>query len=911
MGMTKELPKSFSPNQVEEEIYNLWEESDAFKPKPLIEDGNYFSIIMPPPNANGSLHIGHAVGVTLQDIMTRYHRMLGDSTLWLPGADHAGFETQVVYAKKLEKEGRNWFAIDRHDLYREIKKFTLDQKIGMVNQLKRLGASADWSRERFTLDPKIIDIVYNTFIKLHEDGLAYRGSRIVNWCSKHQTSLSDLETKYEEREDPFYYLKFGPFVIGTARPETKFGDKYIVVNPHDKRYSQYQHNQKITVDWINGPIEATIIKDESIDPEFGTGAMTITPYHSEADFEIAQKYNLDIVQVIDKFGKLLPISGEFEGLKINAARPLIIEKFKKLGLLLEDKTDLHYKHKVELCYKCNTVIEPQVSPQWFIAMTKKIANTNSTHKGYSLQDLGLETIKSGESKFVTPHFQKVYSNWLNNLRDWNISRQIVWGIQLPVWYCQCGEVIVDQPKNGKLTFMRHGQAEHNILHIGNGDPTKPYNLTELGHQQVKEAASHLKKKNCQFDLIVSSQMPRVKETAEILKNEFQAEIVIDERLNDINLAGLEGKKMTEIHNLTDYHQNSVEGSETFAQVVERLQSFIKDYYKKDYSNVLVVTSEIVFTSLKYILGEKMGENHEETVTNAADKTISLSDFNICPKCHNLTANRDQDVFDTWFSSGQWPFATLQSSSNPTDFDNFYPTSVMETGYDIIFFWVSRMIMLGKYMTGKSPFKDIYFNGLVRDQDRKKMSKSKGNVIDPLGVASIYGVDAVRMALVFGTSAGSDIVISEDKIKGMRNFANKVWNIGRFIIATLEEAKFEKMDQTVKPESAADKLIIEKLNQTNEIVKKNIETFHFHEAAQKIYDFLWHDLADTYLEESKNQLKTDQLKTTLVILNLILIDSLKLLHPFMPYVSEAIWQELFERKLVSEKLLITSSFPETR
>ncbi len=907
--MPNELAKAFQPNEVETKLYQLWEENNAFKPN-LESNLDPFTIIMPPPNANGALHIGHAVFVTLQDIMIRYHRMLGQPTLWLPGSDHAGFETQVVYTKYLDKQGRNWFNIPHHQLYEEIKEFTLNHKTRMIQQLRALGASADWSRERFTLDPRITSIVYDTFLELYQDDLVYRGDRIINWCPKHQTSLSDLETKYEDREDAFYYFKFGPFTIGTARPETKFGTQYVVVHPADTRYKDYEHGQKIPVDWIDGAIEATIIKDESVDPEFGSGAMTITPWHSQVDFDIALRHNLKLEQIIDKFGKLLPIAQEFEGQKIAVARPQIVEKLKAKGLLLEDKTDYHYHHQVSLCYKCNTVIEPQISPQWFVAMTKKIENDSSL-KGKSLQDLGLEAIKNKEIEFVTPHFEKTYFNWLDNLRDWNISRQIVWGIQLPVWYCQCGETTVAKPNTGKITFMRHGQAQHNELGIGNGDPTKEFHLTEKGKKQVETALQELVKDNISFDQIYASQMIRTQETAQYFADKFKQKVKIDPRLNDIVLNGLEGQKIEEIHAKTHRHKLSVEGSETLDSVINRLASFIKDHLQDNHQDTLVITSMVEFDALKQILqNHPVGEKITGFGTQNADHfTLELSDLTICQKCQKLTANRDQDVFDTWFSSGQWPFATLMSQDNKDDFSRFYPTSVMETGHDIIFFWIARMIMLGKYKTQKPPFKKIYLNGLVRDKDRQKMSKSKGNVVDPLGVAETYGADAVRMALVFNVKAGSDIIINEQQIKGMRNFANKVWNIGRFIISNLDNQPNFQVNSQTKPQTEADKTINNQLQKAVKDVSHHIDNYRFHEAAQAIYGFIWNDLADVYLEESKAQITdTNLTQSTLNILLESLVNSLKLLHPFMPYVSESLWQELVARNYVTDKLLITSNFP---
>src|SRR3989338_8852489 len=532
------LKKSYDPKNTEERIYQLWEESGFFAPDNLPgEKKEAFTIIMPPTNANGSLHAGHGLVMTIEDLMVRYKRMRGFKTLWLPGLDHAGFETQAVYEKKLEKEGRTRFEIEPKKLYEEILDFTLANSANIKSQIKKMGASCDWSREKFTLDDDVVKTVYQTFKRMEDEKLVYRGNKIVSWCPKHQTSFSDLEIKDEEKVENLYYLKYGPFVIATSRPETKFGDKYVVMHPDDKRYQNYTDGQKIKLEWINGPIEATVIKDKMIDMEFGTGVMTITPWHDTADFEIAERHKLDKEQIIDENGKLLPIAGEFAGQHIKKARALIIEKLQKKGLV--EKIEENYKHVVRTCYKCGTVIEPQIKSQWFVKMKP-------------LAEKALEKINSEEIIYIPEHYKKITLHWLENIMDWNISRQIVWGIPIPAKICQaCGE----------------------------------------------------------------------------------------------------------------------------------------------------------------------------GVTDLEDKISS------CGKCGG-EMQKDEDTFDTWFSSGQWPYLSL-GYPDDQDYKTFYPTSVMETGGDIIFFWVSRMIMLGLYMTGKIPFNTVYLHGMVLDAKAQKISKSKGNVIDPM------------------------------------------------------------------------------------------------------------------------------------------------------------------------------------
>lgn len=725
----KIIDKTYEPNKVEQKIYKLWEKSGYFNPDKLpVKKGKSkkakvknFCIIMPPPNANGPLHFGHALFVALEDIMIRYHRMKGEKTLWLPGADHAGFETQVVFDKKLEKEGRNRFQINREKLYKEMLTFTLENKKIMKRQLKKLGASCDWSREKFTLDKNIVSETQNTFIDLYNDGLVYRGERIVNWCVKHQTSLSDLEIKYEERTDPLYFIKYGPLELATVRPETKFGDTAVAVNPKDKRYRQYI-GKEIEIETLLGPAKIKVIADEAVDPEFGTGAVKVTPSHDPADFEIWQRHKNEIpppIEVIDKYGQLNEKTGPYQGMKIIEARKKISEDLAKKGLLDPSKTDYNYRHNVALCYKCKTTVEPRLIPQWFVK-TKPLAKK------------AIEAVQKRKINFIPQRFEKVYFHWMKNIRDWNISRQIIWGIRIPAWFCgKCGEVAVSKNK------------------------------------------------------------PRQ-----------------------------------------------------------------------------------------------------------------------CRSCKHRKFVQDPDVFDTWFSSGQWPFLALGYSSRQpkskikSDYKNFYPTSVMETGWDILFFWVARMIMLGLYRTGKIPFKTVYLHGLVRDKDRKKMSKSIGNVIDPLGVAEVYGTDAIRMALVVGTTPGSDPIVSEEKIRGYRNFATKIWNVARFVLINYD-SEFEK----IKPRFAAkDKNYLKELQKVVKLVTKDMDEFRFHRAAERIYQYFWHTFADKIIEEAKPRLRSGnkiERASAFALIIQILQTSLTILHPFMPYITEEVWQKLPPKK---KNLLIVEEWP---
>jgi valyl-tRNA synthetase len=666
----QELPSAYVAKDVEDKIYRLWEESGFFNPDNLPgKRKKPFTIIMPPTNANGNLHAGHALVMTIEDIMTRYKRMRGFKALWLPGLDHAGFETQVVYEKKLEKEGRSRFKMESEELYKEIWNFTEENKTNITNQVKKMGASCDWSRSKFTLDQDIVKIVYDTFEKFNKDGLIYKGKKIINWCTKHQTSLSDLETSDIERTDKFYYLKYGPFVIATTRPETKFGDKYVVMHPKDKRYLQYKDGQKIELEWINGPITATIIKDEAMDMEMGTGVMTITPWHSGVDFEIAERHNLEKEQIIDFYGRLLPIAGEFTGMKILEARPKIIEKLQTKGLV--EKIEENYKHVVKTCYKCGTLIEPQIKEQWFLKMKQLAAPA-------------IKAIKRGDVKFTPEHYKKIALHWLENIIDWNISRQIVWGIPIP--------------------------------------------------------------------------------------------------------------------------------------------------------------------------GEK-------------------------------------DTFDTWFSSGQWPYAVLGYPKGK-DFKTFFPTDVMETGGDLIFFWVSRMIMFSLYNTGKVPFRTVYMHGLVLDAKGQKMSKSKGNVINPLDLIEKFGTDALRMGLVVGNTPGTSLPLDENKIKAYRNFANKIWNAARFVLAKEMEAK-PKL-------TAKDKKYLTEFKKIVKDTTKQMDSYKFYIASEKIYHYFWHTFCDKIIEESKKG------EVSQFVLMEILTGSLKLLHPFMPFVTENIYQILPIKN--KQKCLMVETWP---
>lgn len=710
------MDKVYNQSEVEQKWYKIWQDSGYFKPE-VNPEGKPYTIILPPPNVTGTLHIGHALMLTIEDILVRYHRMLGDKTLWLPGTDHAAIATQSKVESILYKEQEK----TRHDLGREpflklVEKFAQESHDTIVNQMKVMGASVDWNREAFTLDKERNLSVREAFKKMYDLGLIYRGDTIVNWDPNLATTVSDDEIEWKEQTTTFYYLKYGPFTIATARPETKFGDKYVVMHPADKRYAQYKDGEKIEVEWINGKITATIIKDEAVDMEFGTGVMTITPWHDKTDFEIAKRHNLDAEQVIDFKGLLLPMAGEFAGQHIKKARPQIVEKLKEKGLLV--KVDENYTHRLATNYRGNGVIEPQIKKQWMIDVNKEFILENSSIDGIksgsavTLKKLMKQVVESGQIKVTPDKFIKTYYHWIDNLRDWCISRQIWYGHRIPVWY---------------------------------------------------------------------------------------------------------------------------RGDETYVGVEE-----------------------------------PEGKGWEQ----------------------------DSDTLDTWFSSGLWTFSTLGWPNQTEDLKTFHPTSVLETGYDILFFWVARMILMTTSILGEVPFKEVYLHGIVRDAEKQKMSKSKGNVIDPLDIIGKYGTDALRIALVFSTAAGNDIPMSEDKIRGMRNFTNKLWNMGRFIVDFApEDAKHldPKLDPSLITQD--DKNIVARLKEVEESTTKALNNFRLHDAATTLYEFVWHEFADKYIEGAKERRADAQ-----PVLEYVFRTSLELLHPFMPYITEELWQKLPHQ---GKSIMITS------
>jgi valyl-tRNA synthetase len=720
----REIPKAYDPKSVEQRIYDLWVQGGYFIPT-IDPDREPFVVIMPPPNVTGELHVGHALTVALEDLMVRWHRMKGEPTLYLPGTDHAGIATQWVVERMLAADG-----ITRHELGRE--RFTervwawVDQYgDAILEQLKRLGASCDWTRRSFTLDEGPSKAVRATFVNLYKKGLIYRGERITNWCPRCSTALSDLEVKHQEESASLYYIRYlledgsGSLTVATTRPETLLGDTAVAVNPEDERYVAVI-GKNVILPVLKRVIP--VVADDAVDPEFGTGALKVTPGHDPADFEIGQRHDLPVVSVMDLDGSMNENAGNYQGQDRFQCRDNIVEELDKDGLL--EKVE-PYHHSVGHCDRCDEVVEPVVSKQWFVKMAP-------------LAKPARDAVADGRIGIVPERFAKVYFNWMDNIRDWCISRQLWWGHRIPVWYCaDCDEVTVEYD-----------------------DPTS------------------------------------------------------------------------------------------------------------------------------------------------------------CGSCGSARLDQDPDVLDTWFSSALWTHSTLGWPGKTEDMDYFYPTSVMETGYDILFFWVARMIMMGIENTGKTPFHTVYLHGLVLDPEGVRMSKTRGNVLDPLKLIDLYGADAVRFALTTGNSPGNNMRLNEQKLEASRNFANKIWNAARFVMTNLEGAG--ALDGWNKPSDAnhrEDRWILSRLNQTAAQVQRFMDDCQFGEAQRVIHDFLWNEYCDWYIEMAKIRMRSgvDDGPSPLPVLAYVLERVLRLLHPFMPFVTEEIWQALvghLPEEPGRPMALIVAPYPET-
>ena len=696
-GQREELPKAYEPREVEDRIYQFWLEKGYFTPR-IDTRKKPFVIIMPPPNVTGELHIGHALTATLEDTMTRWHRMRGEITLWLPGVDHAGIATQVVVERQLAKEGLTRYDLGREKFLKRVWQWISSCRGTIMEQHRKLGVSCDWSRDRFTLDEKPSHAVATTFVRLYNKGLIYRGERIINWCPRCQTALSDLETEHKDSEGHLYYINYpvlgetAYITVATTRPETMFGDVAVAVNPGDKRFSGLI-GKSVAIPVIGRPI--SIIADDAVELGFGTGALKITPSHDPVDFDVAQRHNLPLVNIFNPDATLNKEAGPYEGFDRFGCREALLSQLQKEGLLV--KTEPHL-YSVGHCVRCNTAVEPWASKQWFVN-TKPLAEP------------AIQAVREGQITIIPEQFTKVYLHWMENIRDWCISRQLWWGHRIPVWYCE--------------------------------DCDKP------------------------------------------------------------------------------------------------------------------------------------------TVATTAPAR--------CTHCNSNKIHQDTDVLDTWFSSALWPHSTLGWPDKTEDLGYFYPTTVLETGYDILFFWVARMIMMGLENTGDIPFSTVYLHGLIRDEKGEKMSKIKGNVINPLKAIGEYGVDALRFAITTGSAPGNDVRISSQKLEAGRNFANKLWNAARFIIRNLSISSGDtELSQTLHLQ---DYWILSRLDRLVAKVNQLLEDFQFGEAERQIHDFLWGEFCDWYIEMAKIRLQQQELPSPIPILIQTLETSLRLLHPFMPFITEEIWQKL--------------------
>ena len=717
MNKIHTLESKFNPKDFEDKIYKNWEESGYFKPS---EDKSKkpYTIVIPPPNITGKLHMGHALDETIQDLLIRYKRMQGYNTLWLPGTDHAAIATEAKVVAKLKEEGISKEDLGREEFLNRAWEWKKEYGGIIINQIKKLGCSCDWDRERFTMDEGLSNAVKHVFVELYNKGLIYKGKKMINWCPYCKTSISDAEVEYEEEPTHLWHIKYKVkgeenryVIVATTRPETMLGDTGVAVHPADERYKDLV-GKTVILPIMNK--EIPVVADEFVEKEFGTGAVKLTPAHDPNDYESGERHGLEVVEVFDETGKMNDLVPEYEGMDLYEAREKIVEKLKEIGALVKIED---YTHNVGKCYRCHHRIEPKISEQWFVKMD-------------TLAKPAIDAVRNGEVKFIPERFDKTYFNWMENIRDWCISRQLWWGHRIPAYYCK-----------------------------------------ECGNMQVSES--------------------------EITK---------------------------------------------------------------------------------------------------------------CNKCGSKNIEQDDETLDTWFGSALWPFSTLGWPEQTEDFKYFYPTDTLVTGYDIIFFWVARMIFSAIEHTGKAPFKNVFIHGIVRDSQGRKMSKSLGNGIDPIEVIDKYGTDALRFSLILGISPGNDIRYMPEKLEAASNFANKLWNASKFVLGNLENYKEIEFKDIKDDLTYADKWILSKLNVLVAEITNNIDGFELGVFAQKIYDFIWNEFCDWYIEMVKPRLYNENDKTKLAAmytLNKVLADSLKLLHPIMPFITEEIYTKLYN----NDESIMISKWPE--
>jgi len=901
LNIMKELPKVYEPKKYEEAIYRSWQESGYFNPDnlKLKRGAESFSIVLPPPNVTGKLHLGHASMLSYQDIMIRYHRLKGDKTLWLPGMDHAAIATQNVVEKELNKEKKTRYDLGREKFLSKVNQFAKESRAIIREQLKKMGSSLDWSRERFTLDKDLTRAVRTVFKKMHDDGLIYRGDRVVNWCPKCQSTLADDEVNYEETLGKLYYIKYNQIVVATTRPETKLGDTGVAVNPQDARYKKLI-GQELKVDLAGQQLKVKVFADRAVDMDFGSGAIGVTPAHSQQDFAWAEKYRLPIVKIIDEQGKMTRSAGKYQGLTAEKCRQEFVADLTAAGLIekIED-----YTNNLSVCYRCSTPIEPLLSKQWFVAVNKKIPWRNKT-----LKQLVSAPVRTGKIKIIPNRFNKTYFQWVDNLKDWCISRQIWYGHRIPVWYKEKSKVDEEEiivPKNiTELVAIRHGITDWNKEQRVHGEKDVP--LDEASLNVIKSTITQLQEE--QFDLIITSPLKRAHQTAEIINQALKLPLVIEPQIRERDFGEFEGKTMKEIkRDYPGYLKDKInydipgEAEESYEQLAARVEKFLQQVGKK-YPNqkILIVSHTAVIRTFKLVME---GLSHRE-LTEFSTPFPQLNRFNILDNNYHLAGfKQDEDTLDTWFSSALWTFSTLGWPDKTKDLKEFHPTSVLETMYDILFFWVARMIMMSEYLLKEEPFTTVYLHAMVKDKLGRKMSKSLGNGIDPLAMIAKFGADALRLSMIIGVTAGADVRLYEEKIAGYRNFVNKLWNISRYILLnfqfSISNFQTNKKLKIPNAKTLADEWILSELDKIIESTTKNIEEFKFSQAGEELYEFTWSKLADWYLEIAKienpstgpGQAAKDEL--LLYILEKLLI----LWHPFCPFVTEVIWQEFHQGELL--------------
>ncbi len=896
----KNIEKAYEAASYEDKIYAAWEKSGFFNPDNLPGDREgVFSLVLPPPNVTGTLHMGHAVMLAIEDIMTRFARMRGKKTLWVPGTDHAAIATQTKVEKLLMKDGMSdpRGELGRDEFLRRVDAFASDSHDTIVNQSKKMGASMDWSREAFTLDDARNKAVNKVFEMMYQDGLIYQGDRIVNWCPRCKSTLADDEVEYKEHHGKFYYFKYGPVTIGTARPETKFLDKVIVVHPEDDRYKGLV-GKELDVEWIEGTIKATMIADDVADMEMGSGAMTITPAHSFVDFDLAKKYGFSVTKIINEDGVLTDAAGSFAGMDAREAREKIVDILDKKGLV--ESIDENYIHNLSVCYRCESPIEPLPKIQWFIDVNKPFRFRASKQFGIAgiedgqevtLKSLMQHVVREGQIEIIPDRFTKTYFHWIDNLRDWNISRQIWYGHRVPVW----NKVFKDPVS---ISYFRHGTSEGDAKKIVSGH--LDHALTDLGRVEIEELKPDVDTDS--FDIVFTSDLSRAIESAKILFGD-DVKIISDERLREINFGDFEGKSVDTIsvskETFDECRVVGFPGGETYEDVRDRVVDFLLENEELIAGKKIAIVAHSgtrkVLDSI--INGVQMDQKHLSSFTPRKEFSYTLRSLKCVgsvPEGENW--EQDNDTLDTWFSSGLWTFSTLGWPDENKDLETFHPTSMLETGYDIIFFWVARMILMTTYVLGQVPFKQVYLHGLVRDETGRKMSKSLGNVIDPLDMISKYGADATRLSLVIGTTPGNDSKLSEQKISGYRNFTNKLWNISRFVFTSADDVK-NVSENDLSPQTHADRWILHRFQSVANEVTSHLEKHEFSQAGERLRDFTWNEFADWYLEIAKIQRENDQKESTDAILLFVLRNLLAYWHPFMPFVTEALWENFPSKDLL--------------